>query len=115
LKVLLAASEETLMDLFKFANVTAVNNKRQTVKFKDFAPEVTRMFAKHIFQEAQSASSAAKGMKNIEEWAPKNFKKDTDFDLVIGKKKAKIVQTTVQEEEQEEDFVDPEGNMSDLD
>jgi histone H3/H4 len=117
-KVLLAASEETLMDLFKFANVTAVNNKRQTVKFKDFAPEVTRMFAKHIFQEAQSASSAAKGMKNIEEWAPKNFKKDTDFDLVIGKKKAKIVQTTVQEEEQEEqeeDFVDPEGNMSDLD
>ena len=54
-------------------------------------------------------------MKNIEEWAPKNFKKDTDFDLVIGKKKAKIVQTTVQEEEQEEDFVDPEGNMSDLD
>jgi hypothetical protein len=40
-KVLLAASEETLMDLFKFANVTAVNNKRQTVKFKDFAPEVT--------------------------------------------------------------------------
>jgi histone H3/H4 len=106
-----AASEKCVTDLFKFANVTAVSNKRQTVQPHDFLPEVTRMFAKHIFEEEQCAEKAGRGLLNITKWLPQQFKKETDFDYVIGKRKRKQSDPTEKkrdEEPKEEPEEEPE-------
>jgi hypothetical protein len=47
------------------------------------------MFAKHIFEEEQCAEKAGRGLLNITKWLPQQFKKETDFDYVIGKRKRK--------------------------
>lgn len=74
------SAEKCVTDLFKFANVTTVLNKRIKLMKNDFFPEVTRMFAPHIFEEEQCAEKANRGLKNITARLPQKFKKETDFD-----------------------------------